>query len=324
MRTRLTTGWPSGCGDATSTKRSPSGSRPSGSSTNDPRPCGWPCCADARERAGRVGVASGEGDHAHVVVRLLDEQDGAVGGRRFEQRRGRLASEQIGQRRRIHNPPHDRIVGVGRGDDVFAGAALRQQQFGGARVGEVALGAELFEDAHGGREMALGHRARAGFGDEASEGEMAERRLVALAQQIEQRDALRDVVVGVRRMAVSRVQRAAQAEVFAPRRRGDLRIERAGRGIEALLGGRPVVRGGERFRGNERRLQRVDGRRAGLEDLVGERHGLFERSAPQREARAEDADRPFVPAARFPAVAAVRVGGPRQELARRLVVPRIR
>ena len=222
-----------------------------------------------RERAGPVGVAAGEGDHAHVVVRLLHEQDGAVGGRRFEQGGGGLASQQIGERRRIHNPPHDRIVGIGGGDDVFARADLCQEQFGGARVGEVAFGAELFEDAQRRREMALGHGARAGFGDEASEGEMAEGGLVALAQQIQQRRALRDVVIGVGRMAVSRVQRAAQAEVFAPRGGGDLRIERAGRRIQALLGGRTVVGGGERFGGDQRRLQRVDGRRAGLEDLVG-------------------------------------------------------
>ena len=190
------------------------------------------------ERARRVGVASRERDHAYVAVRLLDEQDRAVGGGRLEQRRGGFTPEEIRQRRRIHNPSHDRIVGIRGRDDVFAGPAFRQQRFGEARVGEVAFRAEMLEDGKGRGEMALGHRAGAAFRHEPSKGEMAQRRLIALAEQIEQRDALRDVVIGVRRVAVSRVQRAAQAEVLAPRRRGDLRIQRAGRGVQALLGAR--------------------------------------------------------------------------------------
>ena len=80
-----------------------------------------------------------------------------------------------------------------------------------------------------------------------------------------------------------------------------------------------IVRGGQRFGGDQRRLQRVDGRRAGLQDLVGERHRFFERPAPEREPRAEHADRPLVPAARLPPVGAVRVAGARQKLAGRFV-----
>ena len=273
----------------------------------------------SRERARRVGVAAGEGDDADVAVRQLDEQHRAVGGGRFEQRRRGLAPEQIGQRRRIHDPPHDRIVGIRGRDDVFARADLRQQRLGEPRVGEVAFGAELLEDGEGRGEMALGDRAGAGFGHEPSEREMAQGRLIALAEQIQQRRALREVVIRIGRVAVSRVQGAAQAEVLAPRRRGDPRIQRAGRGVQALLGPRTIVRGGQRFGGDQRRLQRVNGRRAGLQDLVGERHRFVERPAPQREPRAEHADRPLVPVAGLAPVGAVRVAGPRQKLAGRFV-----
>ena len=102
------------------------------------------------------------------------------------------------------------------------GADRRQEPLGVVGVGEVAFGAELLEDGQRGREMALGDGAGAGFGDQAPEGEMAERRLIALAEQIEQRRALREVVVRVGRVAVSRVQRAAQPQVFAPRGRAPL------------------------------------------------------------------------------------------------------
>ena len=117
------------------------------------------------QHPGSIRVAAREGDHAHVAVGLLDEQDRAVGAGGFEQRRGGFASEQFGQRRRIHDPPHDRIVGVDRGDDVFAGAYPGQQRFGGVGVGHVALGAKLFEDRQRGMQVAFGHRARTGLGD---------------------------------------------------------------------------------------------------------------------------------------------------------------
>src|SRR5205807_10635551 len=94
---------------------------------------------------------------------------------------------------------------------------------------------------------------------------------------------------------------AAQPEVFAPRGGRDLRIERVGGGGEALFGVGEAVGGDQRFGGDEGGLQRVRRRRAGAENLVGEMHRVLGGSAAQREAGAEHAHRPFVPAARLPA-----------------------
>ena len=188
-----------------------------------------------------------------------------------------------------------------------------------SRVGEVALGAELLEERERLVEVALGDRPRAGLGDEAAEREVAEGGLIPLAEQIEQRRALREVVVRVGRRAVLRVQRAAQPQVLAPRGRRHARIERVGGRREALL--RLGQASGERqgFGGDERRLQRVEGRRAGREDVVGARDRFVERAAAEREPRAEDAHRPFVPLAGLAAVGAVRLAGAGQELAGDLV-----
>ena len=129
MRSRRITGWPIGRGEATSTKRGPSGSRPSGS-THERRRGRTACRAapPAPARAPRRRRTRRRRSTRTSPPGSCDEDDGAVGGRRFEQRGGRLASQQIGQRRRIHDPPHDRIVGVGGRDDVFAGADRRQQR----------------------------------------------------------------------------------------------------------------------------------------------------------------------------------------------------
>ena len=102
------TGWPIGRGEATSANRGPSGSRPSGSTTIVPRPYAFPFAADRAIARACVRLAAGAGDDVDVAAGELHEDDRAVAGRGFEQRGGRLASEQIRQRRRIHDPPHDR------------------------------------------------------------------------------------------------------------------------------------------------------------------------------------------------------------------------
>ena len=61
----------------------------------------------------------------------------------------------------------------------------------------------------------------------------------------------------------------------------------------------------QRFGRNERRLQRVERRCAGLQHFVGADDGLRGLAAPQGEPGAEHADGPFVPAARLTAVRAV-------------------
>ena len=196
------------------------------------------------------------------------------------------------------------------------GADRGQQRLRGPRVGEVALGAELLEDAERLVEMPLGDRAGAGLGDQPSEREMAERRLIALAEQIEQRRALREVVIGVGGAAV--LARAARRAAGGTRPRWPARL--CGSSASAADASRcsasgEAVRRGQRLGGDERRLQRVERRRAGLQNLVGARDRLVERAAPQREPRAEHAHRPLVPLAGLAAVGAVRVAGAAEKLA---------
>ena len=169
-------------------------------------------------------------------------------------------------------------------------------------------------------EMVLGDGARAGLRDEAAEREMAQGGLVAFAQQIEQRGALREVVVRVGGAAALGVQAAAQPEVFAPRRRRGFRIERVGHRREALFGLGQAAGERQRLGGDERRLQRIERRRARLKDLVGQRDGFIEGAPAQREPRAQHADRPLVPLARLPSVRAICLAGLREKVGRLLVV----
>ncbi len=90
---------------------------------------------DDRPRHGPRGlrICAHRGDDADVAAGAAggragqaDEDDGRVGRRSFEHRRRRFASEQVGKCRRIDNAPHDRIVCIGGGHDVLAGADGRQ------------------------------------------------------------------------------------------------------------------------------------------------------------------------------------------------------
>ena len=92
IRTRRMTGWPIGRGEATSAKRGPSASRPSGSTISAPRPYAVAVRARSARACARASASQpADGDHADVAARQLDEDHGAVGGRGFEQRRGRFA-----------------------------------------------------------------------------------------------------------------------------------------------------------------------------------------------------------------------------------------
>ena len=113
-------------------------------------------------------------------------------------------------------------------------------------------------------EMPLGDRARAGLGDQAAEREVAERGLVALAEQIEQRRALREVVVRVGARCRSCACSAPRRRRYSPHAAGaTLGIERVGgRGRAAARLRRSRSGGGQRFGRDQRRLQRVERRRA--------------------------------------------------------------
>ena len=107
---------------------------------------------------------------------------GAVGGGGFEEGGGRFAFQQLGQRRRVDDPARDGIVGIGRRNDVLAGADGVQQAPRLFRVGAVALRAELLKNGQRLRQVTLGDRPRPGLRDQAAEREMAERRLISFAE----------------------------------------------------------------------------------------------------------------------------------------------
>ena len=67
----------------------------------------------SRERPRRLVFTASGRDDAHVATGEDDIDRAAIGGRGLEQRRGGFTAEQIGQRRRVHQSPHDRIVRVG-------------------------------------------------------------------------------------------------------------------------------------------------------------------------------------------------------------------
>jgi hypothetical protein len=103
---------------------------------------------------------------------------------------------------------------------------------------------------------------------------VTEGRLIALAEQVEQRRALREIVIRVGGAVGPGVQRTAQAEIFAPRSRRDSWVEGiGGRRQPRFRFGEPVGEG-QRLGADERRLERVERRRAGLKNLVRERQSL--------------------------------------------------
>src|SRR4030095_4652446 len=95
-------------------------------------------------------------------------------------------------------------------------------------VGGIARGVELFENRERAVQVTLRDGPGAALRDEPTEREMTEAGLVALAEQIEERRTLREVVIRVGRASFLGVQRAAQPQILAPRRRRDRRIEIAG------------------------------------------------------------------------------------------------
>ena len=72
----------------------------------------------------------------------------------------------------------------------------------------------------------------------------------------------------------------------------------------------------QRFGGDERGLQRVEGRGAGRHDIVGKANRFVERPAFQRQPRAQHAHGPFVPLTGLAAVPPYEsLASPRKSLA---------
>ena len=150
----------------------------------------------SRESARGVRIASGRCDDAHVAAR--------------ERRRRRWPHPPAPARSSaaaVSRPSRSGNAAASTSRRTIASSASagemthssgpddREQRLRGPRVVEIASRAKLLEDAEGSAQVSLGNRARSGFGDEPSEREVAERRLIALAEQIEQRGTLREIVI---------------------------------------------------------------------------------------------------------------------------------
>ena len=288
------------------------------------------------QRAGAVGaVLNGEPrdgarafridarvrDHADVAAGQFDEHGGGVRGHGFERRGGELARKQVRQHRRIHQPPHQRIVGVGGRADIFAGTRRLRGGHRDAHLFEIAGGAQGLEDLRGVFVMPIRGRFGAGLGGEASERELADRGLIPLADQLEHARALRDVVVRLGGACLARAQVTAQAEELAPGARRGARVEPGFHLRESSLRFLDAIRGEQRLGGDQLGFDGFRRRRVGgLGDLVGDGERFIRPAAPRREPRADHAQRPFIPAAGVAAVGAVGLGGLAQILRGILVV----
>ena len=112
-------------------------------------------------RAGGFFVAARRRDDADVAAGQLHEHGGAVSGRRLHHCRRGFAAQEVGQRRGVNDPPHDRIVGVGGGDQRFARAGGGEARARLVCISAIAFRAELVEDRLGLVEIALRDRAGA-------------------------------------------------------------------------------------------------------------------------------------------------------------------
>ena len=165
----------------------------------------------------------------------------------------------------------------------------------------------------------LGLRARADAAREPAEREMAERALIALADELEHARALRDVVIRLGQAAGGAVQRAAQPQELAPCARHGARVDAARRCCRAASRA-SVARPAASSASHAMRsawIASAGGAFGG--DFVREPQRLVRRAAPRGQLGFEHADRPLVPQARLRAVAAVRLAGLAQVVAGRLI-----
>jgi hypothetical protein len=177
---------------------------------------------------------------------------------------------------------------------------------GDAHLFEVAGRAQRLEDLRRILIVAIGGGLRAGLGGEARERELAYGSLVALADELEDARALRDVVIRLGGAGQARAQLAAQAQELAPcpgrraRVEPRLHLGQPPFGLVYALGRK------QRLSGDQLRLDGFRRRRiGGFGDLVGDGEGFVGLSAPRRQPGADHAQRPFVPPARVAPVGAV-------------------
>ena len=147
---------------------------------------------------------------------------------------------------------------------------------------------------------------------------MAQRELVAFADELEDARALRDVVVRLRQPIRRSVQRPAQAKELTPRAGHGARVDAARDAVDSLLGVKSAPASEQRLARDELRLNRFRRRRLGR-NFVRQSQRVFVCAAPRRELGFEHTNRPLVPQAGLPAVAAIRFAGLTQVIARCLV-----
>jgi hypothetical protein len=104
-------------------------------------------------------------------------------------------AQQLGKRRGVDQAPHDGVIGVDRPDNGFVVLCRRQCCRGLLGFQEIARRAERFEQRGGEPELMFGLRSRTRHGSPAAEREMAQRTLIAFANQFEDARTLATVVV---------------------------------------------------------------------------------------------------------------------------------
>ncbi len=152
------------------------------------------------ERACRFEVRAGRGQYSNPAGRQIDDQSDGARLAGLVDRGHAFALQQRRHRRRVHQPPHDRIVAIDPRADVAAraravDAAKRDVDFGTLR-----RGAERVEHAARFLELVDGLGARACRRRELAKLQVPERGLVALAEKLEDADALAEVVVRLGRL----------------------------------------------------------------------------------------------------------------------------
>ncbi len=111
-----------------------------------------------------------------------------------------------------------------------------QQASGDVGVGDITCRPEPLKYGNSGVEVFFSERACTRSRHQTTDGQVAERSEVALTEQVEQRRALRVIVVRLRGAAAMFVQGSPQPQVLGPGRRCAPGIELIGDGGEARLG----------------------------------------------------------------------------------------
>ena len=165
----------------------------------------------------------------------------------------------------------------------------------------------------------LGLRLRARAARQPAERQVAQRALIAFADQLEHARALGDVVVRLRQPSGGPVAARRGCAEILPTRRAWRARRCVRRPAKACFGFSCAIGRQQRFARDQIRLNGLGRRRADGGDFVGEPQRFFRGAAPRRELGLQHADRPFVPLAGLRAVSAVGFAGLAKVIAGRFV-----